>query len=157
MPVLSLEETLPYRAADLYDLVMTVEDYPKIFPDIREVAVRHINQYRKEVDVTVDAPFSAFQYRCEVTGSPPGRIGIRATEGAFKSMDAEWTFTSLPQGGTRVGYRMEFDFGGFGLKNLIAEGFIRQNMGTMLGRLRAHAAKTLQRDASAADFKPAGP
>ena len=71
-------------------------------------------------------------------------------------MDAVWRFTPVPGGGTRVSYEMTFDFGGFGLKNMIAEGFIRKNMDVMIDRLRAHAAKTLNREGGAV-LRPAGP
>ena len=48
-----------------------------------------------------------------MTGECPSKIGIRATAGAFKSMDAAWHFDTLPDGRTRVRYAMNFVFGDF--------------------------------------------
>lgn len=156
MPALSFQEVLPYRAADLYDLVMDIERYPSIFSDIEAVSVRRTGEHRRDVDVTVRTPLTAFRYRCDVTGEPPSKISIRATEGAFQSMNAEWRFTSLADGRTLVRYDMKFDFGGWGLKNMIAETFIRQSMAQTQAQLRQFVAENLKQVPSTAAPQPPG-
>lgn len=157
MPLVSFQETLPYRATDLYDLVMAVERYPEIFPDIKSVRIVNTGENSRSVDVTVQAPFTSFQYSCDVTGERPSKISIRATGGAFKSMDAAWYFDVLPDGRTRVRYTMNFDFGGFGLKNMVAETFIKQSMERTRAQLRAYAAQNLAAVSLTTAPRPQGP
>ncbi len=145
MPSLHFEEILPYRAVDLYDLVMDVALYPQIFPEVKAVEIVKTAENYRNVDVTARAPFLTFKYNCDVEGEPPSKIMVTATEGAFESMQVHWTFDPLPDGRTRVGYEMSFDFGGFGLKNKMAESYIRQTMGEMRARLRDYIAEHLKR------------
>ncbi len=143
MPHVAFEDILPYRAADLYNLVMDFDRYPEIFDDIRAMNARRTGTDSYEADVTVKAPFKDFCYRCTVTGRPPGVIDIRATEGAFKSMTAQWRFDPQPDGCTRVRYQMDFDFGGMGFKNAVAHGFIEREVGRTKDRLKQYAAAHL--------------
>lgn len=144
MPTVHFEDILPYKAQDLYALVMDIEKYPEIFDDIDSVTVRDKGENVKDVDVSVIAPFKNFTYSCDVEGTPPSKIAIAATKGAFKQMNAEWSFEPTADGKTRVKYNMDFDFGGIGFMNAVAVGFIQQSVDKTKQHLIRYAAQNLR-------------
>lgn len=157
MPDIHFSEILPHSAAELYALVMDIERYPEIFDDVTAVDVRDIGPDAKDVDVSVSTPFKQFQYNCTVTGTPPHDIDIVASAGIFKSMNAHWRFEPQPDGRTKVSYNMSFDFGGFGLVNMAAEGFFKKQVYVTRDRLTEYAAQKLQHVSSVSPPHPAPP
>ncbi len=156
MPRVTFEETLPYKVADIYDIVMDVERYPQIFPFIQAVKAQKTGDNAMAADVTVRTPVMDFSYSCDIVSDPPQAIDIKATKGPFKAMNARWGFESLPNGHTKISYEMNYD-SGFGLLNSMAKGFIESQVEQTRTHIMAYLADTLDPVTAPASAPPRPP
>jgi coenzyme Q-binding protein COQ10 len=144
------DKTLPYKAQELFNLVMNIENYPSMFPFIDRVRVRQNDTDKTRTTIWVTTLIMNFDYDCDIdvtkgkTAQDPVTINIRATRGPFKSMDAKWVFAPQPDGATKVHYEMSYDIGGFGLRNMIAGPFIKDQVSSTIAAFERFAHKTLQ-------------
>ncbi len=142
MKKMQFEEILPYKAQDLYDLVMDLQRYPEIFDHIKKVEERDCGDHAKEAVVTVATGIMDFRYRCRIEGTPPGNITITSSDKPFKHMKAQWHFMPQPDGQTKVRYEMEYSLG-FGLLSSLAERVMGHQVEKTRSHLRAYVSKNL--------------
>ncbi len=114
MPSHSETRTLPYTAAQMYDLVADVARYPEFLP---WTAAARINSRRQEGDHEVMladlvVSFKVFRERfgSRVTLWPARRrIDTEYIEGPFKHLHSRWEFRDV-DGGSEVHFDVDFEF-----------------------------------------------
>ncbi|HTJ96604.1 MAG TPA: type II toxin-antitoxin system RatA family toxin [Rhodocyclaceae bacterium] len=97
-------------AAQMFELVDRVEDYPKFLPwcggiELHErtaettIATLHINYHG------LKSHFSTAN-----TKVIPSRMDIRLREGPFKKMEGSWRFTPLGDAACKIEFRLHYEF-----------------------------------------------
>jgi len=110
MPRHSETRYLPYTPEQLFELVADVEHYDEFLPWVVAVRVRSSSEKETISDLVVG--FNAFKERftSRVVKDRPTRICVDYVEGPLKYLHNEWKFDPAPDGGTSVGFSVDFAF-----------------------------------------------
>jgi coenzyme Q-binding protein COQ10 len=122
MPAHSETRQLPYTAAQMYDLVADVADYPAFIPWIAASRVRSVTpEGEKDVmlaDLIVGFKMFRERFLSRVTmWEGTRRIDTEYIEGPFRHMKSTWVFRDLEEGGCEVAFDVDFEF-----KNKLLQG-----------------------------------
>jgi coenzyme Q-binding protein COQ10 len=110
MPRHSETRHLPYTPEQLFDLVADVARYDEFLPWVVAVRVRSSSETETVADLVVG--FNAFKERftSRVRKERPSRICVDYVEGPLKFLHNEWKFERAADGGTNVGFSVDFAF-----------------------------------------------
>lgn len=110
MPRHSETKHLPYAPEQLFDLVADVARYDEFLPWVVAVRVRSCSPIETVADLVVG--FNAFKERftSRVEKEKPSRICVDYVEGPLKYLHNEWKFEAAPDGGTNLGFSVDFAF-----------------------------------------------
>ncbi|KUF12354.1 type II toxin-antitoxin system RatA family toxin [Pseudoponticoccus marisrubri] len=114
MPTHSETRTLPYTAAQMYDLVADVGAYPEFLPWTAAARIRSRKDEGDHEVMLADLVISFKVFR-ERFGSKvtlwPGenRIDTEYLDGPFKHMISKWAFRDV-DGGCEVSFFVDFEF-----------------------------------------------
>ena len=110
MPRHSETRHLPYTPEQLFDLVADVARYDEFLPWVVAVRVRSSSEEVTVADLVVG--FSAFKERftSRVVKERPDRIVVDYVEGPLKYLHNEWRFERAADGGTNLGFTVDFAF-----------------------------------------------
>lgn len=114
----------PYSAAEMFALVADVERYPDFIPWC--VALRVIERGEGTLLADMVVAYKVFRerFRSRVTLDPAsGRITAIYVDGPFRSLRNEWTFRDREDGGSTIGFLIEFEFRNFVLQATAAQVF----------------------------------
>jgi len=110
MAVVEKSVLIERTAAQMFELVDRVEDYPRFLPwcggteliersDVLTAARIHINYHG------IKAHFATANAK-----EAPHRMSIRLTEGPFRHMDGGWKFMPLGETACKVEFRLHYEF-----------------------------------------------
>ncbi|MHC0052842.1 type II toxin-antitoxin system RatA family toxin [Actibacterium sp. D379-3] len=124
MPSHSEIRTLPYSAAQMYDLVADVASYPQFLPWTAAARIRSRTPVEggevMEADLVVSFKVFRERFGSRVTLWPEARrIDTEYLDGPFKHMKSTWAFRDLPEGGCEVDFFVDFEF-----RNRVLQGVI---------------------------------
>jgi ribosome-associated toxin RatA of RatAB toxin-antitoxin module len=125
MAVVEKSVLIERSAAQMFELVDAVEDYPAFLPwcggteliersDTRTAARIHINYHG------IKAHFATANDK-----EAPRRMDIRLTEGPFKHMDGGWKFTPLGETACKVEFKLHYEFSSKLLEKVLGPVFHR--------------------------------
>jgi coenzyme Q-binding protein COQ10 len=120
MPSHSETRTLPYTAAQMYDLVADVARYPEFLPWTAAARIRSRKEEGDHEVMLADlvVSFKVFRERfgSRVTLWPERkRIDTEYIEGPFRHLHSRWEFRDV-EGGSEVHFEVDFEF-----RNLILQ------------------------------------
>ena len=110
MPRHTETKHLPYTPEQLFDLVADVGRYDEFLPWVVAVRVRSSSPTETVADLVVG--FNAFKERftSRVVKERYSRICVDYVEGPLKYLHNEWRFDAAPEGGTNLGFSVDFAF-----------------------------------------------
>ena len=110
MPRHSETRHLPYTPEQLFDMVADIARYHEFLPWVVAVRIRSSSEAETVADLVVG--FNAFteRFTSRVTKERPSRICVDYVEGPLKYLHNEWTFERAADGGTNVGFSVDFAF-----------------------------------------------
>src|SRR3954471_6165809 len=110
MPRHSETRHLPYTPEQLLELVADVSRYDEFLPWVVAVRVRSSSERETVADLVVG--FNAFKERLtsRVIKQRPTRICVDYVEGPLKFLHNEWKFDRASDGGTNLGFSVDFAF-----------------------------------------------
>ena len=110
MPRHSETRHLPYSPEQLFDMVADVARYDEFLPWV--VAVRIASESETETVADLVVGFNAFKERftSKVLKQRPGKVTVDYVDGPLKYLHNEWTFEDSGDGGTNVGFSVDFAF-----------------------------------------------
>src|SRR5215207_1709567 len=115
MPEFRTTRRTAHSAEQMFDLVADVERYPEFLPFCEMLQVRgRRKEGEREVlvaDMTIGYKLIRETFTSKVTIDREARE-IRADylDGPFRSLENIWTFTALPEGGSEIRFRIEYEF-----------------------------------------------
>ncbi|MCL6730467.1 type II toxin-antitoxin system RatA family toxin [Sphingomonas hankyongi] len=110
MPRHSETKHLPFSPEQLFELVADVASYDQFLPWVVAVRIRSSSEAETIADLVVG--FNAFKERftSRVVKERPTRICVDYVEGPLKYLHNEWKFDRAADGGTDVGFSVDFAF-----------------------------------------------
>jgi ribosome-associated toxin RatA of RatAB toxin-antitoxin module len=110
MAVVEKSVLIERSAAQMFELVDRVEDYPKFLPWCggTELLERTDSVTAARIHINYHGIRAHFATRNETV--PPLSMDIRLTEGPFKRMDGGWKFTPLGDNACKVEFRLHYEF-----------------------------------------------
>ena len=110
MPRHSETRHLPYTPEQLFAMVADIEKYDEFLPWVVAVRIRSGSDDETVADLVVG--FNAFKERftSRVTKQAPDLITVDYVDGPLKYLHNEWRFTPAADGGTELGFAVDFAF-----------------------------------------------
>jgi coenzyme Q-binding protein COQ10 len=130
MPSFHTSRKVAHPAAEMYALVADVERYPEFVPLCQSLRVlkREQNGSAETIIARMTVAYKVFResFTSRVILKPAERkICVDYLDGPFRRLKNQWTFTPLPQGGSEVGFDLDYEFRTFALQMLMGAVFDR--------------------------------
>lgn len=130
MPRHKESRRLPYTPEQMFDLVADVGRYGEFLPWVAAVRVRTDSPTEMVADLVVGFRALKERFTSRVTKRRAKSIHVDYLDGPLKYLMNDWTFEPDGEGGTIVGFCVDFEF-----KNRIFEAIAGQMFGTALRRM----------------------
>lgn len=125
MPRLEQSKILPFKAIDLFNLVLDVENYPKFLSWVDKVTI--LKKEHNQLIAQVDVKYSLLSqtYICKVDMIEPmdanglWQIIVQDVSGPFDYLNNVWIFKENDLGQSQVDFMIDFEFKNSLLKNLM--------------------------------------
>ena len=116
MPQFSSKRRVPHNAADMFDLVADVENYPQFVPLCQSLRVRSRTPKGQVPEILVADMTVAYKliretFTSRVTLDRPGMtILVEYLDGPFSRMENRWTFRELNERACEVEFFIDYEF-----------------------------------------------
>lgn len=111
MPSLTKSVLVPYPAADMFDLVERVEDYPSFLPWCPSTEVERIED---GMIATVGIRFKGIRqsFTTRNTHVRPSSIDMDLVDGPFRRLQGRWQFHELAPNACKVEFTIDYEIAG---------------------------------------------
>ena len=102
---------LPYSPRQMFELVNSIEDYPRFLPWCHSAKI--IRSEEKEIEASLELAWSGIHksFTTRNTLTPYERIDISLVHGPFRHLEGKWLFIPIG-GGCKVELELEFELAG---------------------------------------------
>ena len=102
--------TVPFSAAQMYELVNNAKDYPDFLPWCTKTEV--VSQTETEQEATLFISYLGFTQQVTTRNNmiPDKRIDIHLVKGPFRKLDGLWQFKPSGDSGCHIEFYMEYEF-----------------------------------------------
>jgi ribosome-associated toxin RatA of RatAB toxin-antitoxin module len=116
---------VPYSAAQMFELVAAVEQYPRFLPWCSGVQTEPDRPGRASRLVTLDIDYRGVRTRFTTRNvdEPARAIYMALVDGPFRQLSGQWRFTPVGEQGSRVELSLQFLIAGGVLSRMIAPVF----------------------------------
>ncbi|WP_442681425.1 type II toxin-antitoxin system RatA family toxin [Sphingomonas sp. ASY06-1R] len=153
MPRHNENRRLPYTPEQMFDLVADVGRYEEFLPWVAAVRVRSDSPDEMVADLIVGFRALKERFTSRVSKQRPTKIHVDYLDGPLKYLTNDWTFEPDGEGGTMVGFCVDFEF-----RNRIFEALAGQMFGMafrkMVSAFEARAAKLYGTTGPVGNSKP---
>ena len=111
MPSITKSVLLPYPAAEMFDLVERVEDYPQFLPWCPSTEVERIEG---GMIATVGIKFKGIRqsFTTRNTHARPRSIDMELVDGPFRRLRGRWQFHELAPSACKVEFTLDYEIAG---------------------------------------------
>jgi ribosome-associated toxin RatA of RatAB toxin-antitoxin module len=99
-----------YTAAQMFALVGDVPSYPQFLPWCTGSSVQPVSDTEVVATVNVARSVLRTSFTTRNVMIPDRSISMRLEKGPFRSLIGEWKFDPIGEEGSRVNFRVEFEF-----------------------------------------------
>jgi len=110
MQLVERSALVTYTAAQMFALVNDVARYPEFLPWCVGAQVQEVSANERTAALKVARGVLRTEFTTRNTLSPDERIHMRLTHGPFRDLIGEWRFEPIGTRGSRVHFRVEFEF-----------------------------------------------
>lgn len=112
MPIVKRSAQIPYSAAEMFQLVDAIEDYPQFLPWCKSSKI--LSRTEDEVRATLILSGGGFQKSFSTCNRlQHGKmIEIKLLDGPFKHLEGFWLFQPIELNGCEISLDLEFEFAG---------------------------------------------
>lgn len=110
MQLVERSALVTYTAAQMFALVNDVARYPEFLPWCVGAQVQDVSATERIAALKVARGVLRTEFTTRNTLSPGERIHMRLTHGPFRDLIGEWRFEPIGTRGSRVHFRVEFEF-----------------------------------------------
>jgi ribosome-associated toxin RatA of RatAB toxin-antitoxin module len=94
----------------MYALVNDVSRYPEFLPWCVGAHVQDVSPGERSATVKVARGVLQSEFTTRNRLTPDARIQMKLTDGPFRDLSGEWRFDAIGERGSRVSFRVEFEF-----------------------------------------------
>ena len=110
MKVVERSAIVTYAPAQMYALVNDVARYPEFLPWCRTGRVENISPTESLATIDVERGILRAEFTTRNMLEPDARILMQLMHGPFRELTGEWRFEPIGERGSRVHFRVEFEF-----------------------------------------------
>ena len=110
MQVVERSALVTFTAAQMYELVNDVARYPEFLPWCTGARVEEISDVERLASVQVSRGVLKTEFATRNTLEKDARIVMQLAKGPFRRLTGEWRFEPIGEHGSRVRFRIEFEF-----------------------------------------------
>ncbi len=137
MPTIQRSARVPYKGAQMFDLVSDVEAYPQFLHWCRGAKVVRSGDgfVEARLDIGIRGIYKSFTTRN--TLERPERLTIELVSGPFRRLNGAWRFEDLEEGGSQVSLSLTFEVAASPLAmvfSMVFEELARQQMTAFVQR-----------------------
>ncbi|NNM62144.1 MAG: type II toxin-antitoxin system RatA family toxin [Steroidobacteraceae bacterium] len=110
MKVVERSALVPYTAQQMYDLVNDVDRYPQFLPWCTAAHVEPIVPGEVMASISVARGLLRTEFTTRNALRPGAEIMMRLVRGPFRRLLGHWRFESQGERGSRVSFRVDFEF-----------------------------------------------
>jgi ribosome-associated toxin RatA of RatAB toxin-antitoxin module len=110
LKVVERSAIVTYAPAQMYALVNDVARYPEFLPWCRAGRVENISPTESLATIDVERGILRAEFTTRNRLERDARILMQLTHGPFRELTGEWCFEPIGERGSRVHFRVEFEF-----------------------------------------------
>jgi ribosome-associated toxin RatA of RatAB toxin-antitoxin module len=110
MQLVERSALVTFTAAQMYTLVNDVERYPEFLPWCVGAQVQDVSATERVATLRVARGVLKTEFATRNQLTPGKRIQMRLTQGPFRDLNGEWRFDDIGTAGSKVQFRVEFEF-----------------------------------------------
>ena len=112
MKVVERSAIVPFTAAQMYGLVNDVASYPQFLPWCKAGSVvARVSDTEMLASIAIEKGVLRSEFTTRNLLQADRDITMNLTEGPFRSLTGHWQFSPIGERGSRVSFRVEFEFG----------------------------------------------
>ncbi len=110
MQVVERSALVAYTAAQMYALVNDVDRYPEFLPWCTGAQIQELSATERTATLRVARGILQAEFTTLNQLTPGSQIQMRLTHGPFRDLNGQWRFDDIAASGSRVRFRVEFEF-----------------------------------------------
>jgi len=110
LKVVERSAIVPYSAQQMYDLVNDVAAYPQFLPWCRAARIDAVSPTEAMATIAIARGMLRTEFTTRNLLVPGADIAMHLLRGPFKNLTGHWQFSPIGARGSRVGFRVEFEF-----------------------------------------------
>lgn len=110
MQVVERSAIVTFTAAQMFSLVNDVNRYPEFLPWCTGARVDEVSATERVAAVKVARGVLRTEFTTRNILTPDAQILMHLVDGPFKNLTGEWSFDAIGEKGSRVHFRVEFEF-----------------------------------------------
>ncbi len=110
MQLVERSALVTYTAAQMFALVNDIERYPEFLPWCVGARVEDVSATERVAEIKVARGMLQTDFTTRNTLQQDARIHMRLMHGPFRELTGEWRFDAIGTRGSRVHFRVEFEF-----------------------------------------------
>lgn len=101
-----------YTARQMFELVNSIEEYPRFLPWCKETHV--LSRTEKMVEATIEIAWAGIHKSFTTRNHlyPDARMDITLVKGPFRHLEGKWSFIAIGEHGSKVNLDLEFELTG---------------------------------------------
>ena len=99
-----------HSAEHIFDLVNTVEDYPKFLPWCNRTDILKRDEQSLEAVLYMDYMKIRQSFATRNINQRPNKIQMSLLNGPFRKLEGTWQFTPIDDLGCKIDFRLEYEF-----------------------------------------------
>jgi len=114
---------VPYSAAQMFELVEAIEDYPRFLPWCGGATILERTQVETLARIDINYHGVRAHFTTANRSRPPERIVIELRDGPFRRLDGTWQFRALAATASKVELDLRYEFASSVMERLIGPVF----------------------------------
>jgi ribosome-associated toxin RatA of RatAB toxin-antitoxin module len=110
MQLVERSALVTYTPAQMFALVNDIERYPEFLPWCAGSRVEDVSPTERVAEIKVARGVLQTDFTTRNTLEPDARIHMRLMHGPFRELTGDWRFEAIGTRGSRVNFRVEFEF-----------------------------------------------
>lgn len=143
MSKVSRNALVPFTAAQMYEIVNAIEDYPQFVPWCVSSDVQEIADNKKQASLKFARGALKTSFTTKNTLVQNQSIDMQLVEGPFKHLEGVWKFTDIEDAGSKVELELDFEISSRIIK-VALEAFFNQICNKMVSSFVQRAQQVYQ-------------
>ena len=110
MQVVERSAIVTFTPAQMFGLVNDVSHYPEFLPWCAGARSEELSSTERLAAIKIARGVLRSEFTTHNTLTPNARIVMRLVDGPFQHLTGEWRFDAIGERGSRVHFRVEFEF-----------------------------------------------